>query len=427
MQSFDWQDLTITPEKRGAREFLKVSYPIRYGCYGEIGAGGYVFQFNRNGEIRFIERRSLGGFDHEGWLKRTLGNDWVFYSAGDYSGVYDLYGEYYVPSLPYPSNALVGRRLLEEEALGRALEGWRRLREEIRGSLPGGFGKEVEDFLGIVAAGDDQRLRDRADRLHRLIGGRLSVLPPDSRHVDYEVIPLVVVQGCAYHCGFCRVKSDQGLSVRTLREIDDEVEGLRAFLGPDLPNYNALFLGNHDALQARAEVLTHVAERAYHAFEFDRSYMKGAYLFLFGSVGSFLSAKDSLFETLNQLPYFTYVNIGMESVDPETLTVLRKPVAAEKVREAFTRMVEINQRHEKIEVSANFVFGEGLSERHFHSLVEMVSRNPRIPPGKGCLYLSPLVDGPLEEVRRRRALIRRFYTVKKASFLPVYLYLIQRL
>lgn len=427
MSSLDRQNLIITPEKKGAREFLKVSYPIRYGCYGEIKTGEYVFQFNRNGEIKFIETRAPRGFDQEGWLKRTLGNDWVFYSPGSYGEVYDLYGQHYFPFLPYPSNALQDRNPFEEEGVRSGLEAWRRLRKGITGSIPAGIGREEADFLSRVAAQDEERLAARARKFHRLTGGPVSVLPPDARHVDYEVIPLIVADGCSYHCRFCRVKSGQDFAARSPQEIDRQIEGLRVFLDRDLSNYNAVFLGNHDALRVEADSLKRAAEKAYDRFELDRSYMKGVYLFLFGSVDSFLEAKEALFEGLNQLPFYLYLNLGLESVDQETLERIGKPVEAGKVREAFEKMLAINRRYERVEVSGNFVLGEDLPQNHLLSLVEMVSRRPKGQAAKGTLYLSPMVEGPLGEIKRRRTFLRQFHIVKSASFLPVYLYLIQRL
>jgi hypothetical protein len=36
MDSYQIDNLSITVEKQGAREYSKVSYPIRYGCFSEI-------------------------------------------------------------------------------------------------------------------------------------------------------------------------------------------------------------------------------------------------------------------------------------------------------------------------------------------------------------------------------------------------------
>jgi hypothetical protein len=93
------------------------------------------------------------------------------------------------------------------------------------------------------------------------------------------------------------------------------------------------------------------AKNAYEIFEFERSYLRGACLFLFGSVDSMIHPEEKLFEVLNNLPFSTYINIGLESNDSTTLETLKKPVSVEKVREAFTRILDINRRYEKIEVT----------------------------------------------------------------------------
>jgi hypothetical protein len=427
MGSYQIRDLAVTPDKEGSWEFLKVSYPARYGRFGEIKTPDYTFQFNLNGEIKFIEGRS-GNWPHpQEWLKRTIANDWVYYSAGDYSGLYDLLGEYYLPCLSYPSNSFLGGNLLEDNAVRSAIENWQKLRGEIRGLIRGALPDGLKDFLIGVTDWNEESLRLRSDEFHHLIGGPVTVLPPDSRHVDYEVIPVIVADGCLYNCGFCRVKSGQEFEPRSPKDIIDQIKDLKRFYGRDLHNYNALFLGHHDALRAGRELLELAAKTAYETFEFDHSYVKGAFLFLFGSVDSLLHAEEVLFEFLNSLPFFTYLNIGLESANRATLALLRKPVSVEMIREAFARMVDINRKYERVEVTANFVFGEGLPADHLLALMDLAGKKPDLPCGKGCLYLSPLVGGEVEDVRKRRELLRQFNKVKTRSRLPVYLYLIQRL
>ena len=45
MESCQLDDFTITPDKEGAREFSKVSYPIRYGHFSEIKTPDSILQF----------------------------------------------------------------------------------------------------------------------------------------------------------------------------------------------------------------------------------------------------------------------------------------------------------------------------------------------------------------------------------------------
>ena len=254
------------------------------------------------------------------------------------------------------------------------------------------------------------------------------MLPPDSRHVDYELIPVTIAEGCLLNCGFCRVKSGHGFKALPRTEIFEQIRQVKEVYGKDLRNYNAVFLGQHDALEAGRDLVCFAAEKAYELFEFEHSYLKEPVLFLFGSPLSILSAGDGLFEALDSLPYSTtFINVGLEAADCTTLRGLRRPVAVETVREAFSRMLDINRRYQKVEVTANFVFSDQFSPDHFASLLEL-TRN-RLDPirAKGAIYLSPVVDEQSLDDTRRREILRRFHDLKTHSRLPAFLYLIQRL
>ena len=70
-----------------------------------------------------------------------------------------------------------------------------------------GFYPQARDLIERILANDDQTLYERSQQLNKIIGGRVSVLPPDTRHADYDIIPLNIAMGCLYHCKFCCVKS----------------------------------------------------------------------------------------------------------------------------------------------------------------------------------------------------------------------------
>ncbi len=426
-QSYRLNDLAITLNKEGAREFYKVSFPIRYGIFSEIQTPKHVFQFNLNGEINRIQGRGPDWPNPAEWLKRTAGNDWVYYSAGDYKGVYELFGEYYFPCLSYSSNSMMKDDPFQKEAIGSAIRCWQSLQREIEAVPRKKTPKEIDEFLDQIIENDGEGLRQRSQKLHRLVGGPVTVLPPDARHVDYEVIPVIVADGCLYHCGFCRVKSGQDFAPRTCGNIIEQIRNLKAHYGRDIRNHNSVFLGQHDALSAGREVLESTAFNAYEMFDFRHSCLKDARLFLFGSADSLIYSEEALFESLSRLPFYTYVNVGLESADRRTLRVLNKPVDVEKIRDAFGRMLEINRNYERIEVTSNFVYGDGLPPDHLPSFVELVRNQASSVHTKGTLYLSPLIQ---EERARRggtREFLRRFYKLKAQCPLPVYLYLIQRL
>lgn len=425
--TYEIDDFIINLGREGAREFSKVSFPIRYGHYSEIQTPDHVFQFNMNGEIKHVQGRSQNWPHPAEWLKRTVANDWVYYSAGDYKGVYEILGEYYYPYFSYASNSILDEDPFADGNVKSAVQSWRLLQPKMKELASKKLDEHLQDFLASISQKSDEVLSRRSMLLHRLIGGQVTVLPPDTRHVDYEIIPLMVADGCLYNCGFCRVKSGQSFSPRTLANIIEQIEALKRFYGRDLHNYNSVFLGQHDGLGAGREILESTALTAYQAFDFEHSYIKNAKLFLFGSVHSFLDAKPALFESLNSLPFYSYINIGLESADLITLTALRKPVAVGKVHDAFSRILEINRNYERIEVTANFVYGDDLPSGHLPSFLDLVQARTGFIRDKGTLYLSPMVQSENGKKRNKRDLLRKFYKVKAQSPLPTYLYLIQRL
>ncbi|SPD72345.1 conserved hypothetical protein [uncultured Desulfobacterium sp.] len=417
-------DLDVTINREGSCEFAKVSYPIRYGRYSEIRTPDYRFQFNLNGEIKFIRGLDKNWPDPLEWLKRTAGNDWVYYSTGGYSGVYDSFGEYYLPCPSYASNATYVNDPFENNAVGSAITAWTGLQARISQMAFGPFPRNIKDFLTLAGRNGPNVLATKARNLHELIGGNITVLPPDTRHVDYEVIPIIVADSCLYRCGFCRIKSHQDFSPRTREDIKKQIQNLKAFYGHDIKNYNSVFLGTHDALNAGHKLIMFAAEKAYEAFDLGQSNIKGANLFLFGSVDSLLNCDDSLFDSLNSLPLKTYINIGLESADKNTLDIIRKPITPFMVEQAFTRMLEVNRRYERIEITVNFLLGYHLPPGHLSSFIELTENRLDKPYSKGAIYFSPLVNSGSEQ---NRGIVRKFYKIKALSPLPTYIYLIQRL
>jgi hypothetical protein len=420
-------DLTITTAKEGVREYSKVSYPVRYGTYDEIRVGEHIFQFNLLGEIKHIQGRRGEWPNSAEWLKRSEANDWAYYSSGNYRGIFERFGEYYFPCLSYSSNSIMGEKPFNERGVQHAFHALERLQEQVTRVRARGVPAEVSAFFERLAGWDREALALRANQFHRIIGGPVSVLPPDARHADYDVIPLVLVDGCLYKCGFCSVKSGGELTLRSRQNLIEQLAGLKSFYGPELQNYNALFLGQHDTLCASPEMIEFAALEAYATLGFKNSFMRRPTLFLFGSVDSLIDARERLFQLLDVMPFFTYINVGLESSDGVTLDLLRKPISPEKVRDAFARMLDINRRYERIEMSANFVMGLDLPEGHLASILQLSAECRGLFSGKGTLYISPLAEDRMMTREEGRAFLAQFDKVKAGSILPTYLYLIQRL
>jgi hypothetical protein len=425
MNGFHSKSFSIVIERPDPGQVGKDRFPPRYGTYSEILTADHEFRFNLNGEIKFIRGLDPTWPHPADQLKRTDGNDWVYYTVGDDSsdrGLISWMGEYYLPCLPYPSNAVWEINYASNPRIMAAFAAWSQLYADLHGAQKARFQVRERDLIQRILAHHDGVLFDRATELAEITGGRASVLPPDTRHVDYEVIPLWIADGCRYRCRFCCVKSDQSFRVRAPSDIREQVRRLKTFYGRNLRNYPALFLGNHDALAAgESAILTAVTE-AGDALGLGGPMAREPFLFMFGSVDAFLEAGPLLFEKLDDTPFYTYINIGLESVDGPTLKAIGKPVDPLKVREAFLKMLEINLSHANLEVTANFLIGQTLSADHDQALAELLGDAPVLPQDKGTVYLSPLKDSP-----KKRELLPRVYEVQARSRLPVFVYLIQRL
>jgi hypothetical protein len=240
--------------------------------------------------------------------------------------------------------------------------------------------------------------------------------------VEYDVIPVVIADGCLYNCRFCRVKSGLPFQLRSEADMEEQIRSLREFYGRDLQNFNSIFLGQHDALFAGREPIEFAARKAYEGLSVARSRMKEPRLFLFGSVDSMLRAEEALFPMLNRLPFFTYINLGLESADAETFAALGKPLTPERVRRAFRQMINVNRRFENIEVTANFVYGAKLPAGHLASIIDLTRSHLDHFHGKGAIYVSPL-----ESIGSKEEMLRDFAELKRMCRLPCYIYLIQRL
>ncbi len=414
----------INVKKEGPGKLVKQTFPLRFGQYSEIRTPDFEFCFNLNGEIKSI-RGLKSDWPHPAeQFKRTIGNDWVYYTVGDKSGdegIISWMGEYYLPCLPYASNPVWEIKYFSNPVVMSALAEWSQLFANLYMANSKGLYPHARNLIQRILANDDQVLYERSQQLNKIIGSRVSVLPPDTRHVDYDIIPLTISDGCLYHCKFCCVKTDQKFQKRSKENIQEQIGALKDHFDANLVNYHSLFLGNHDALAAGEDLICFAAQAAYHVFGF-RQRDERPFLYLFGSVGSFLGAGQDLFEQLNQLPYYTYINIGFESIDSKTLSQIGKPITVEQVKEAFDKMLEINDAFDRIEVTGNFIAGDKLSPEHDGSLARLLKHARVKNKSKGAIYLSPLKDSP-----KKRELLSRFYKIKEESHLPVFVYLIQRL
>lgn len=411
----------ITLEKRGGVEYSKQSFPRHCGIYHEMASAGYVFHFNLNGEIIRAQRRGNDWRHPHEWLKRTKGNDWVYYSTGGYSGVFEAIGEYYLPNFAYPSNNLLGGHPFADEEIRSLADSWYQIVSDLAASLPEPS-TATRAFVRQVLANSPAALEEKAQRLRAIVGGRISVLPPDARHVEYNLIPLTIADGCLHKCRFCKVKNASVFRPRTTPEITVQLDRLKNLFAADLRNCNALFLGEHDALQAGPDLVLFSIEEAYRRLGLAESYIETHRTFFFGSATSFLNTPDTFFADLARLPGLFYINIGLESADQASLDKIGKPISSRVVRDAFTRMQEVNDRYGNIEMTANFIMADDLPANHYPAILDLIRESLVFTKPKGSIYFSPLTFN-----QPSRARLFEFNRLKIQSRLPTFLYLIQRL
>lgn len=423
MESYQVEGGEIIFDQAGRDDWGKFSFPVWYGIPVKMNWRGYKFDFNLRGGLKRLTGQRRVWPDSLDILKRTEANDFIYYYGADgYDSSYDLIKNYYVPFNGRSDCDLLMENPLAGRHVGQALTAFDALVKEA-GRLSRGVPQaRARLFLQQLATQGRERLAAEAERLHSIIGGTLPVLPPDTIDVDYEVIPLIITEGCDYCCLFCRFKTAGGFRRRSWENITRQIRELKDFYGADLVNYNALVLGQNNALAARAGIIVDTALLAYEVLNLAQSYHRGRpRLFLFGSVDTFLEAADSLFDGIDALPYHTSLNVGLESPDQGALDILGKPLPAAKVNEAFRKMQQVNSSYEHLIVSCNFVLGRDLPPRHVAAVKALLSEEQQAG-GKGVVYLSPLLGAS-----DRRQILKEFREIKINAVPSVYLYLAQRL
>ncbi|MFW2367909.1 MAG: radical SAM domain-containing protein, partial [Desulforhopalus sp.] len=401
------------------------------GIYHELELEHFIFHFNLNYEIIRTKRKGSPWTHPHEWLKRTIGNDWVYYSTGGYTGVFEATGEYYLPNFKYSTNSVLGGHPFQLKEVHSLAENWHTILTTFREesffsdtccSAWNGAPPSLADSIKDIISRDPSYLAQKAQTLFDIIGGRISVLPPDARHVDYNLVPLTISTGCLYKCAFCKVKNRNPFVELGRWEIDRQLDQLRQLYDRDMVNYNSLYLGEHDALQASPKSILYAVEEAIIKLGLTQSNISGNNTFFFGSVASLLGTDTAFFQNLNKLPGNSFINIGLESADQDTLDQIGKPIIAKDVKDAFHRMQEINERFDSIELTANFLMDKSLPPGHYPSTLGLIrDSQPRKKP-KGTIYFSPLTfDQP------SRSRLFEFNRLKIASRLPTFLYIIQRL
>ena len=170
----------------------------------------------------------------------------------------DVFGEYYFPYPAYPTNCLFKENPFARQSVRTALKEVGEIASNAAGQSQEHYTTDdqaLRDFLSLVGYNSTDHLRKRADQFHRILKAQVTVLQPDCRHVDYDVIPVMISEGCLYNCSFCEVKSGMDLSFRSRDEITEQLIALREFFKADLLNYNSIYLVSTMPLQQSRMIL----------------------------------------------------------------------------------------------------------------------------------------------------------------------------
>lgn len=425
MKEWHGDELHFLYDLRGPSTPRRASYPVHYGYFCEVQEGPWRCRFLPGGAAKYLWGHGERHWPHPAeWLKYSLGGQAYYYSIGDYEGLWSLYGEHQLPCTEKGFRPPLAPRPFTDPRVQAArhwLAGLPPRLAELSDRAP----PSLTAWLAR-AASPDADPQERARRLQRILGSAPMVLPPDCRFLDYDVVPLVLADGCRLGCRFCCLDSPGPLRVRARTELVRQLRELRLLLAEDLVEYAGVFLGNHDALAAGWEAVAEAAELAWRELDLAHSRLRPRRLFLFASASSLLEVPAAAWRRLSRLPFELSINVGLESPHPRLLAELGKPLDPAQVEAALARLLEVNRSQPDIEVSANFLlFGQAPLQRLQHqALVELLRRLAPRRRGRGAIYLSPVRTrgGELLGDWSRRRLITEIHRLKLELPLPTYLY-----
>ena len=413
----------VFPLRHGHRGLEPLSFQVNRGLYTEVRWAGYRFKFDLNGGLQKITGESSVWPYPEDWITRTQTNRWIYYSGRSYEDIFALTGLYYYPFVDGQEDLFDQGSPFEEPYVKEAFRAWERLPAHLERAMGDTHGEEAEAIARILQM-TSRGLSRRALDLYHCLRATVPIIPPETHKVAYQVVPIIVADGCRGNCRFCCLKSGMDLVPRSMEEISTQIKEIRAYYGPDLINYNSVFLGQNDALSAGLERVIEAALIAWRDLDLVHSYHPDPRLFLFSWPEALLSLDSSAVSDLNSLPYSkVHINVGIESLDKSTLEWLGKPLDIQTAWSCMEKAMELNMTPGPLEISLNFVAGDSLPQAHWDLLSQSLDRRNGPGPCKGAIYISPLRG----ELKAPRVLRRRILQLKARSSWPLFLYLIQGL
>lgn len=171
-------------------------------------------------------------------------------------------------------------------------------------------------FLSRAAAYQAEIAAADARQYHKVYKP-VGILPPD----QYMAVVLQLTEGCAFNtCTFCTFYRDRPFRIKKLPEFRDHIASVKQFLADGLNLRRTIFLGDANALVTPMPQLTALLDEVHNALDVEK--LGGIYAFLDGFSGEKKSRDD--YAQLARLG-LKRVYIGLESGDPELLSLLKKP------------------------------------------------------------------------------------------------------
>ncbi len=380
MESSTDGPVRIFLDRKGQDECGIFSFPARPRIYHQLELLGLVIHFSTAWRPIFIQGSRQWPNPLE-WIKITLSGTRFYYASLGYGDLASLFSQYYVPCPVDGQEVLSSFNPLLQTGVRKTLQALDKLPELLKKSE-----EEGNAHLKDISKAIGRWKRFYLFELPRILKCKVNVLPPDSMICDYNLIPVIVSTGCLKNCGFCTVKDGTEFKVRSRARIKTQVEEITSALERELESYRGAFIGNLDALYAPDDLLFYAIDILRQRVPWIKNF------FLFGSVHSLLEKDLSFFKNLNALGVNFFINIGIESLDSDTLALIKKPVSLRKVEGAWEKIGLLNTAFPCLDISLNILANPAFPASHWERLLLKLEKDSRSP--RGTVYLSPL-DAPV--------------------------------
>jgi radical SAM superfamily enzyme YgiQ (UPF0313 family) len=171
----------------------------------------------------------------------------------------------------------------------------------------------------------------------------------------FKTFPIQTSRGCPFKCEFCSERFYLGEKYR-YRPVPEVIEEIKASKARNLLFADSNFAGNVEHTMELMEALIPLKLR-------------------WSSLWSTYLCTNQKFMDLAQRSGLLHVNIGMESIDPDTLEEMNKKVnQVQQYREILT-----NLRKRRISYSLNFIFGWDTEKRNVFPSTLAFLRENKVP------------------------------------------------